>query len=146
MMGNHATCKTVGIGTVKIKMHDGIIRTSTNVRHVPGLRLNLISLGALDSIFCNITIADGVIKVNWATMIVMKREKKANLNRFFSASVIGGVVLAFSDDHDAYDVELWHMRLACTSMKGMLELHKKRVFRGMKISRFNLCKYCVFAK
>lgn len=93
MMGNHTTCKTVGIGTVKIKMHDGIIRTSTNVRHVLGLRLNLISPGALNSICRNITISDGVVKVKWATMIVMKREKKANLNRFFSASVIGGVVV-----------------------------------------------------
>nr|KYP62384.1 Retrovirus-related Pol polyprotein from transposon TNT 1-94 [Cajanus cajan] len=32
-MGNDAPCKTIGIGTIKIKMHDGIIRTLTEVRH-----------------------------------------------------------------------------------------------------------------
>ena len=26
-MGNNAVCKVVGIGAIKIKMHDGIVRT-----------------------------------------------------------------------------------------------------------------------
>ena len=42
-MGNNVTCKTVGIGSIRIKMYDGIVRTLTNVRHVPELRKNLIS-------------------------------------------------------------------------------------------------------
>ncbi|XP_028180740.1 uncharacterized protein LOC114367746 [Glycine soja] len=47
-MGNDVSCKTIGIGTVKIKMHDGIIRTLTEVRHVPELKKNLISIGIMD--------------------------------------------------------------------------------------------------
>ena len=47
-MGNDVSCKTVGIGTIKIKMHDGIIRTLTEVRHVPELKKNLISIGIMD--------------------------------------------------------------------------------------------------
>ena len=42
-MGNNVTCKTVGIGSMRIKMYDGIVRTLTDVRHVLELRKKLIS-------------------------------------------------------------------------------------------------------
>ena len=38
MMGNNAPSKTVGIAYIQIKMHDGIVRTLTNVYHVPELK------------------------------------------------------------------------------------------------------------
>lgn len=38
LLGNHASCKVVDFGTVKIKMFDGIVRALTDVRHVPDLR------------------------------------------------------------------------------------------------------------
>ena len=44
-MGNYVACKVVGIGTMKLKMYDGIIRTFDNVRYAPTLEKNLISLG-----------------------------------------------------------------------------------------------------
>ncbi|KAL5547991.1 hypothetical protein UlMin_003222 [Ulmus minor] len=50
LMGNDASCKVIGIGTVKIKMHDGIVRTLGNVRHILELKKNLISLGTFDSL------------------------------------------------------------------------------------------------
>jgi hypothetical protein len=37
-MGNDISCKNVGIGRIKIKMFDGIVRTLTDVRHVPDLK------------------------------------------------------------------------------------------------------------
>ena len=37
-MGNNITCKVVGIGTVRIKMYDGVVRTLSDVRHVPDLK------------------------------------------------------------------------------------------------------------
>ena len=36
-----------GIGTIKIQLHDGIVRTLNDVRHIPNMRKNLISLGTL---------------------------------------------------------------------------------------------------
>ena len=42
-------CKTVGIGNIRMRMFDGHIRTLTNVRHVPDLKKNLFSLGALEA-------------------------------------------------------------------------------------------------
>lgn len=37
------------VGSIHIKMHDGVVRVLTNVRHVPKLKRNFISLGALDA-------------------------------------------------------------------------------------------------
>ena len=34
LMGNDATCKVVGIGTIKIKMFDNVVRILGEVRHV----------------------------------------------------------------------------------------------------------------
>ncbi|CAL9021344.1 unnamed protein product [Prunus brigantina] len=47
-LGDKTSCEVLGVGTVKIKMHDGIVRSFSEVRHVPKLRRNLISLGILD--------------------------------------------------------------------------------------------------
>ena len=44
MSDNHAL-EIIGIGTIKIKMYDGIIRTIQEVRHVTGLKKNLLFLG-----------------------------------------------------------------------------------------------------
>ena len=61
-MGNDVSCKTIGIGTVKIKMHDGIIRTLTEVRHVPELKKNLISIGIMDGKGFKCSTKNGVMK------------------------------------------------------------------------------------
>ena len=43
-MGNNMSCKVIGIGTMRIKMHDEGIRILTKGRHIPDLKKNLISL------------------------------------------------------------------------------------------------------
>lgn len=48
-MGNKIPCRTIRIGTIKVRMHDGIVRTLLGVRRVLDLRRNLVSLGTLDS-------------------------------------------------------------------------------------------------
>jgi hypothetical protein len=65
LMGNNVAYKIVGIGTIKIRMHDGIVRTILkNVRHMPDLKKNLISLDTLDSIGYKYSSEDGVIWVS----------------------------------------------------------------------------------
>lgn len=48
LMGNNVPWKTFGVGRINIKMFDGIVRTSIEVRHVNEFKGNLISLGFLD--------------------------------------------------------------------------------------------------
>ena len=47
LMGNDQTCSVTSIGSVKFQLWDGNIRTIENVRLVPKLRRNLLSLGCL---------------------------------------------------------------------------------------------------
>jgi hypothetical protein len=37
-MGNGIPCKTVGVGSIRISMFDGIVRELMNVRYVPELK------------------------------------------------------------------------------------------------------------
>ena len=38
LLGDNHSCKTIGVGSVKFKIFDGVIRTLTDVRHVPELK------------------------------------------------------------------------------------------------------------
>ena len=46
-LGDDRCCNIVGIGDVRIRMYYGIVRTLCDVRHIPELKKNLISLGTL---------------------------------------------------------------------------------------------------
>ena len=48
LMGNNCICKVVGIGNVSLKMFDAVVKEITQVRYVPDLKINLISVGMLD--------------------------------------------------------------------------------------------------
>lgn len=49
MTGSNEPCGIFGIGKVKIKILNGTVRTLGQVRHVPGINKNMISLSTLDS-------------------------------------------------------------------------------------------------
>lgn len=48
MMRNNALCKVIGIGNMKLKMHDGSFLELKQVRHVLDLIRYLISFGLMD--------------------------------------------------------------------------------------------------
>ena len=52
-----------GIGTVLIKIFDGMMRKLKKVRYVHQLRKNLISFGALEALSLEISGRDGVLKM-----------------------------------------------------------------------------------
>ena len=62
-----------------MKMFDGMVRTLTDVRYVPGLKKYLIALGTLDKIGCRITCEGGVMKVARGSLVVMKGKLNGNL-------------------------------------------------------------------
>jgi len=62
-MGDDRPCNMKGIGTVHIKMFDGMVRELKDVRYVPQLKKNLIYVGALEALGLEIFIGDGVLKM-----------------------------------------------------------------------------------
>ena len=94
LMGNDATCKVVGIGTIKIKMFDNLVRTLGEVQHVPEVKKNLISLGTLDSNGYCYKFENGLIKVSKGAMVVMKGQKvKGNIYKLLSNTIVGGAAV-----------------------------------------------------
>ncbi len=144
LMGNDASCKVVGIGNIKIRMFDGVVRTLCDVRHIPDLKKNLISLGALDSNGFSFKSEGGAMKVLKGVMVVMKGQKvSGNIYRLLGSTVVGGVA-AVESDYDS--TVLWHMRLGHMGERGMLELHRRNLLKGMKTCKLDFCKYCVLGK
>jgi hypothetical protein len=81
-VGKTNCCQIIGIGSVNINMHDGIIRTLTDVRHISDTSKNLISLCTLDGKGYKYSGGDGVLKVSKGSLIVMRGDlKSANLYR-----------------------------------------------------------------
>ena len=72
LLGDNHSCKIVWVGSVRLKMFDGVIRTLIDVRHVPELKKNLIYLGVLDSCGHKFTGFDGTLKVSKGALVVMK--------------------------------------------------------------------------
>ena len=79
LLGSNMNCSMVGIGTVAINMFDGMTRTLKEVRHVPDLKRNLISLGSLDESGCNFKAENGKLTISKGVMVVMKDLKRNGL-------------------------------------------------------------------
>ena len=47
-MSNDDVCEIKGIGTIHLKMHNGVVKILTEERYVPDLKKNLFSLGVLE--------------------------------------------------------------------------------------------------
>ncbi|RVW71367.1 Retrovirus-related Pol polyprotein from transposon TNT 1-94 [Vitis vinifera] len=111
LMNNDVSCKVARIGNIKIKMFDGVVRTLCDVRHVPDLRKNLISLGTLDYNKFSYKSTSGIMKENKGVMTVMKGQKLAR-NIYKLLGHIGE--------------------------SGMMELHKRNLLKGIETCKLDL--------
>ena len=120
-MGNNTVCKIVGIDNIPMRIFYGQVRTLTNVRHIPDLRKNLLSLEAQG---CKFSGADGGIKVTKGSTMILKGECTINLYKMIGSSIISDTSVAIEKE-DA--TKLWHMRLG-----HMIERDKKGALLSIK--------------
>jgi hypothetical protein len=143
-MGNDAHCKITGIGKIRINMFDGVDRKLCDVRHVPDVEKNLISLGTLDSNGFGYKSEGGIMKVNKGAMVVMRVQKSSkNIYKLLGSTIVGG--LAFVESESDCTV-LWHVQLDHMGERGMLELHKRDLLKGVKTCKLYFCKFCILGK
>lgn len=143
LMGNNVPCKVIGKGTVQIKMHDGIVRVLTDVRHVPDLKKNLISLGTLESMGCKYTAEGGVLKVLRNALVVMKACRSGRLYILQGSTIIGTAAVSTTELNTT---KLWHMRLGHMSEKGLSMLSKRGFLCGQSTGKMDFCEHCVYGK
>ena len=133
-------------------MSDGVVRTLEEVRHIPDMRKNLISLGILDSKGYSYKSEKGIMKVSKGAMVVMTGQKissnvyklRSNVYKLLSNTILGGVAAVAESEDD--DTRLWHMGLGHMSERGMRELHKRNLLIGIKSCKLDFCKYCIMGK
>ena len=78
--GDDHPCLVAGVGTVRVRMYDEVVRTLSNVKHVPELKKNLISLGYLEeqgyAFSCQS--GSGCLRITKGALVVMKRQRLSN--------------------------------------------------------------------
>jgi 5'-3' exoribonuclease 2 len=146
-MGDDSSHQIIGIGSVQIKMHDGIIKTLTDVRHIPDISKNLISLSTLDGRGYKYSGGDGVLKVSKGSLIVMRGDlKSANLYRLQGTTITGDDAVISNSLSTSDATNLWHIRLGHMSELGLAVLSKRGLLDGHSISKLDFCEHCVFGK
>ncbi|KAG8503716.1 hypothetical protein CXB51_001714 [Gossypium anomalum] len=146
LMKNSTSCKIAGVGIIKVKMFNGVVRTLSDVRHVPELKRNLILLSTLDSKGYRYTAESGALKISKGSLVVMKGQRKTvKLYVLQGSTVTGDTVVASSSLSDDDITKLWHMRLGHMSENGMSgkQIKYLRTDNGLEFysDEFNrLCK------
>ncbi|VFQ61495.1 unnamed protein product [Cuscuta campestris] len=80
-LADNSTVAVMGVGVVKMKMFDGVVRTLGNMAYVPKLRWNLISLSQLDSEGYEYKARGEVVRVTKGSTVVIKGELDHGLYR-----------------------------------------------------------------
>ncbi|GKG12111.1 gag-pol polyprotein, partial [Tanacetum coccineum] len=128
---NDHELKILGIGSIMVKMHDGTVRTIHDVRHVKGLKKNLLSLGQLDDLGCKVEIQNKIMKIIKGALILMKGEKVAENLYQMKGEIMQEAeasVVSHSPSHKA--IITWHQKLGHMSEQGMKILVEKNLLPG----------------
>ncbi|KAG8493115.1 hypothetical protein CXB51_010427 [Gossypium anomalum] len=120
LIGNNASYKIASVGTIKVKMFDKVVSTLSNVRYIPELKGNLISLSTFDSKGYKYTTESG------------------------DSTITGDIAITSSSLSDDEVTKLWHMRLGYISENNMEEMSKSRLLDGQEICKLKFCEHYVF--
>lgn len=139
-MGDSTPCKIVGIGSIQIKMSDCVIMTLTNVRHIPTMTRNLISLSPLELKGYRYSAEGGVMNVSIGSLVVMKGDlKSTNLYLLRGTTIICNAATISKSLSNSDATKLWHMRLGHMSELGLAELTERGLLDG-NISKLQFCE------
>lgn len=141
-MGNNGLSKIVGVGDICLKFETGMELVLHNVKHVPDIRLSLISAGLLDDDGYHSTFGGGIWKLTRGSLIVARGERSSKL--YMTHPKISKESIHASIHCDMTD--LWHKRLGHMSEKGMSLLLKKNVLTGVHDVNLKRCSHCLAGK
>ena len=122
-MGNDHPCNIEGMGTVRIKKDDRIVRELKEVRYVPQLKRNLISVGDLEALGLVISVRDGVLKMMKGSMVMMKGVCWENLYYLKGSTVTGQAETSSSSDDGC--IKLWQVKVGQGDERS-LQAHAKK--------------------
>ena len=145
-LADNQPCKIAGIGSIGLKNHDGTTRVLTDVRYIPKLEKNLISLGTLESKGFTIILQNGILKVVSGALVVMKGIRRNNLYLYQGSTAVGTAAAVSEADKVAEMSRLWHMRLGHAGEKSLQTLAMQGLLKGAKTCKLDFCEQCVLGK
>ena len=91
-VGDDYAYKVVGIDTVHIRMFNGIELVLEDMKHVPKMKMNVISLSALEAKGCMFIDRDRCCEVMKGTLVYMKARGCGHLYMLIGSTIHGGAV------------------------------------------------------
>ena len=125
-------------------MFDGVIRKLNDVRYVPRLKKNLISLGILDVSGYRIILKGGNLKVARGALVAIKGTRRGSIYYLNRTTIIEHAAVASSKEQDIS--KLWHMRLRHAGEKALQTLVNQGVLTGATTGKIDFCEHCIFGK
>jgi transposase InsO family protein len=141
-MGNKSYADIVGIGDICVETNTGYTLKLKDVRHIPDMRLNLISISVLDKEGYESHLGNGKWKLFKGSLVFARGKICCTLYKI-QVKLCRDVVNAAQDDSTP---DLWHRQLAHMSEKGLKILAKKSLIPFAKGMPLNSCDYCLFGK
>ena len=144
---NDEKLKIIGIGSIMVKVHDGTVRTIRDVRHVEGLKKNLLSLGQFDNLGCKVEIQNKILKIIKGALVLMKGEMvAANLYQLKGEIVEEAEAFVASHSPSHRVAVTWHQKLGHMSEQGMKILVERKLIPGLTKVSLPFCEHCVISK
>lgn len=127
-LGDDHPYRVTGIGSIRVRMFNKMVQISMNVKHIPELKKNLVSLGYLERSGYSFSYKarSGVMNISNGTITVMRRRRLENNLYMMEESMIIGdsdVAAAIHDQDGAH--RLWYYDFSHMEKLGMKELSKQ---------------------
>ena len=131
-----------GTGSILINAKGGTVKKLTNVRYVPDLKRNLISVSSLDVQGFKQEGGNGKTSFYKNGRLALQGTLCGSLYLLDGDTVKPSANAVVSKD----DTALWHSRLAHTSIKNLKVLVEKGILDKKSISNLEFCESCVMGK
>ncbi|GKA24337.1 retrovirus-related pol polyprotein from transposon TNT 1-94 [Tanacetum coccineum] len=144
-LGDNRECKIRGIGKVRIQLKDGSSFVLQNVRYIPELKRNLISLGTLEKERYTVKMQSGKVKVINGSRVVLSGIRRDNCVYSLDGHAMAGELNASVEEKDSL-AQVWHKRLGHISEAGLQVLEKHGLFGKKSLGKLDFCENCVLGK
>ena len=141
-LGNNHFCKIIGVGDVQIRTKDGQDILLKQVRHIPEMCMNLISVGRLVDDGCFTTFGNNRWKISKGEMVMARGPKIGTLYILKATTEKSNLALS----KEEISADLWHKRLGHMSEKGLKILVGKSLLPGLKSYNLDLCEHCIYGR
>ncbi|GJU75510.1 retrovirus-related pol polyprotein from transposon TNT 1-94 [Tanacetum coccineum] len=144
-LGDNRECKIKGIRKVRIQLRDRSSFVLHNVRYIPELKRNLISLGTLEKEGYTVKLHLGKVKVINGSRVILSGIRRDNCVYSLDGRSMAGELNSSVKEKDSL-AQVWHKRLGHISEAGLQVLEKQGLFGKKSLGKLDFYENCVLGK